>query len=143
MDRRTVLVTGGALAAGSVLAACGSGGASQGSAAGSGDAGAVTSTAPPPQGAVASVSAVPVGGGYVNTEVAVVVTQPEAGTYNAFTAVCPHQGCLVSKVVDNEIICPCHNSRFSAADGAVISGPAQEGLAAAKVAVEGDAITLA
>lgn len=138
MERRTVLAMGGAVAAGTVLAACGSQDASgvQGSA-------AAVSTAPPPEGAVAAVSAVPVGGGYVNTDVAVVVTQPEAGTFNAFTAVCPHQGCLVSQVVDNEIICPCHNSRFSATDGAVISGPAQEGLAAAKVAVEGDAITLA
>ena len=138
MERRTVLAMGGAVAAGTVLAACGSQDASgvQASA-------AAVSTAPPPEGAVAAVSAVPVGGGYVNTDVAVVVTQPEAGTYNAFTAVCPHQGCLVSRVVDNEIICPCHNSRFSATDGAVISGPAQEGLAAAKVAVEGDAITLA
>ena len=138
MERRTVLAMGGAVAAGTVLAACGSQDASgvQASA-------AAVSTAPPPEGAVAAVSAVPVGGGYVNTDVAVVVTQPEAGTFNAFTAVCPHQGCLVSQVVDNEIICPCHNSRFSAIDGAVISGPAQEGLAAAKVAVEGDAITLA
>ena len=138
MERRTVLAMGGAVAAGTVLAACGSQDASgvQASA-------AAVSTAPPPEGAVAAVSAVPVGGGYVNTDVAVVVTQPEAGTFNAFTAVCPHQGCLVSQVVDNEIICPCHNSRFSATDGAVISGPAQEGLAAAKVAVEGDAITLA
>lgn len=138
MERRTVLAMGGAVAAGTVLAACGSGDAAGGEA-----SAAAVAAAPPPEGAVASVSAVPVGGGYVNTDVAVVVTQPEAGTYNAFTAVCPHQGCLVSRVVDNEIICPCHNSRFSATDGAVISGPAQEGLAAAKVAVEGDAITLA
>lgn len=138
MERRTVLAMGGAVAAGTVLAACGSGDAAGGEA-----SAAAVAAAPPPEGAVAAVSAVPVGGGYVNTDVAVVVTQPEAGTYNAFTAVCPHQGCLVSRVVDNEIICPCHNSRFSATDGAVISGPAQEGLAAAKVAVEGDAITLA
>ena len=138
MERRAVLIIGGAVAAGSVVAACGSS-----SEAGGEPSAAAVSTAPPPAGAVAAVSAVPVGGGYVNTEVAVVVTQPEAGSYNAFTAVCPHQGCLVSQVVDNEIICPCHNSRFSAVDGAVISGPAQEGLASARVAVQGDEITLA
>ena len=32
-------------------------------------------------------------------DVAVVVTQPEAGTYKAFSAICTHQGCLVGSVV--------------------------------------------
>ena len=50
---------------------------------------------------------------------------------------------LVSEVVDNEIICPCHDSRFSAVDGAVLQGPATEGLAAASVVVQGDSIVLA
>ena len=125
MDRRTVLVAGGVLAAGSLATACG------GSAAGGSEK------------QLADVSEVPVGGGFINSEVAVVVTQPDAVEFRAFTAVCPHQGCLVNRVEANEIICPCHNSRFSAVDGAVISGPAPEGLAPAKVAVEGDAITLA
>ena len=137
MERRTVLIMGTAVAAGSVVAACGSRDTA------GGDPAAAASAAPPPAGAVAAISAVPVGGGYVNTDIAVVVTQPDAGSYRAFTAVCPHQGCLVSRVVDNEIICPCHNSRFSAVDGAVVSGPAQEGLAAARVAIDGDAIILA
>ena len=149
MKRRTVLAAGGVVVAGGVLAACGMGDGEAGEGAEQeagevegGEAGAAAPAAPP-AGAVALVADVPVGGGYVNPDVAVVVTQPDAGTFNAFTAVCPHQGCLVSKVVENEIICPCHNSRFSAVDGAVISGPALEGLAAAKVAVQGDTITFA
>jgi nitrite reductase/ring-hydroxylating ferredoxin subunit len=48
----------------------------------------------------------------------------------------------VSQVVDNEIICPCHGSRFSAVDGSVTSGPATTGLTAAGVAVEGGGVVL-
>ena len=128
MERRTVLAAGGAIAVGTVVAACGSG--EQASQAGE-------ST---PSFEVATTGQVPVEGGYVNADAAIVVTQPQAGAYKAFTAVCPHQGCLVSEVVANEIVCPCHGSRFSAVDGAVLMGPATEGLAAAPVAVAGDRI---
>ena len=142
VERRTVLQVSGVIAVGGVLAACGGG-------SGSGESGASTGTAsgsanPSGDGAaIALVGDVPVGGGVVNDEVAIVVTQPTDGSCKAFTAVCPHQGCLVSEVVDNEIICPCHDSRFSALDGAVLQGPATEGLAAASVVVQGDSVVLA
>ena len=142
VERRTVLQVSGVLAVGGVLAACGGGAGSEPSSA----AVAVTSDAAGPTSegaAIALVGDVPVGGGVVNDEVAIVVTQPSDGSIKAFTAVCPHQGCLVSEVVDNEIICPCHDSRFSAVDGAVLQGPATEGLAAASVVVQGDSIVLA
>ena len=142
VERRTVLQVSGVLAVGGVLAACGGGAGSEPS----GAAVAVASDAAGPSGegaAIALVGDVPVGGGVVNDEVAIVVTQPSDGSIKAFTAVCPHQGCLVSEVVDNEIICPCHDSRFSAVDGAVLQGPATEGLAAASVVVQGDSIVLA
>ena len=141
VERRTVLQVSGVLAVGGVLAACGGG-------AGSEPAGAAAGAASEAAGAsgegaaIALVGDVPVGGGVVNDEVAIVVTQPSDGSIKAFTAVCPHQGCLVSEVVDNEIICPCHDSRFSAVDGAVLQGPATEGLAAASVVVQGDSIVL-
>ena len=142
VERRTVLQVSGVLAVGGVLAACGGGAGSEPSGAAAG----VASDAVGSSGegaAIASVGDVPVGGGVVNDEVAIVVTQPSDGSIKAFTAVCPHQGCLVSEVVDNEIICPCHDSRFSAVDGAVLQGPATEGLAAASVVVQGDSIVLA
>ena len=138
VERRTVLQVSGAIAVGGVLAACG-----EGSDTGAAEASAVTGPAPDGQGAViASLGDVPVGGGFVNEEVAVVVTQPNEGSIKAFTAVCPHQGCLVSEVVENEIICPCHGSRFSAVDGAVLEGPATEGLTSAIVTVQGDSVVL-
>ncbi len=126
------------MAAAGALAACGGGGSSAASSAAPETAGST-----PPKGTLALTSQVPVEGGYVNQDVAVVVTQPSEGQYAAFTAVCPHQGCLVSEVQSNEIACPCHGSLFSAVDGSVIQGPAVQGLAAAKVAVQGDRIVLA
>jgi Rieske Fe-S protein len=142
VERRTVLQVSGVLAVGGVLAACG---ANAGSEAAGSSAGAASGAGGPSGDgtAIAMVGEVPVGGGVVNDEVAIVVTQPADGSIKAFTAVCPHQGCLVSEVVDNEIICPCHDSRFSALDGAVLQGPATEGLAAASVVVQGDSIVLA
>jgi len=72
---------------------------------------------------------VPVSGGKVYENEQVVVTEPNQGEFKAFSAVCPHQGCLVSSVADNVIACPCHGSLFNATTGAVEQGPAVRGLA--------------
>lgn len=79
------------------------------------------------------MSDIPVGGGQVFDGPKIVVTQPAEGDIQAFTAVCPHQGCLVSEVVNNEILCPCHGSLFAATNGDVVRGPAVQGLAGASV----------
>lgn len=47
---------------------------------------------------VGSASDVAVGGGVVFDVAKVVVTQPTAFDYQAFTAVCTHQGCIVKEV---------------------------------------------
>jgi Rieske Fe-S protein len=47
---------------------------------------------------LAAKTDIPVGGGTVFKNEKVVVTQPEAGTFEAFTAVCTHQGCIVKDV---------------------------------------------
>jgi Rieske Fe-S protein len=70
------------------------------------------------------------------------VTQPSAGTFKAFNAVCTHQGCTVASVANGTITCPCHNSQFSAADGSVQSGPAPSPLASIAVTVTGTQITV-
>jgi Rieske Fe-S protein len=82
-------------------------------------------------------SSVPVGGGYIDKSNLVVVTQPQAGVFKAFTAVCTHQGCTVANVTNNQIICPCHGSVFSAKDGSVVNGPASSGLAPMTAKVNG------
>jgi Rieske Fe-S protein len=60
----------------------------------------------------------------------------------AFTAVCTHQGCLVASIADGMIVCPCHGSKFSIADGSVTGGPAPAPLAPQSITVSGDTITL-
>jgi nitrite reductase/ring-hydroxylating ferredoxin subunit len=85
---------------------------------------------------------IPVGGGKVYDDQKVVVTQPAAGQFKAFTAVCTHQGCTVGMVSDNVILCPCHGSQFSATDGSVTRGPAATPLASKTVSVSGDTITV-
>ncbi len=130
LDRRTVLrgagAVGVAVAVVPVLAACGSG--SEGSAGSGGDSGAATSV-------TVATASVPVGGGAIQDKV--VVTQPVEGDFKAFSAICPHQGCSVDAVKDDVISCPCHGSKFSALDGAKISGPATTGLSAMVATVSG------
>jgi Rieske Fe-S protein len=80
---------------------------------------------------------VPVDGGVVLEEASVVVVRDADGVH-AFSAVCTHQGCLVSSVADGAISCPCHGSVFDAATGEVTEGPATAPLAAVEVTVQGD-----
>jgi Rieske Fe-S protein len=86
------------------------------------------------------VSDIPVGGGRIISDQQVVVTQPAAGTFACFGAVCTHQGCLVTDVSAGTINCACHGSRFNIADGSVAGGPAPRPLPPVGISVEGDTI---
>jgi Rieske Fe-S protein len=94
-------------------------------------------------GALAATADIPVGGGTVFKDQKVVVTQPTAGDFKAFSASCTHQGCAVSGVADGVIDCPCHGSKFKIEDGSVTAGPATKPLPEVQIKVEGDQITLA
>jgi Rieske Fe-S protein len=87
-------------------------------------------------------SDIEVGGGEVFPDQQVVVTQPEAGQFKCFTAVCSHQGCIVANVSDGTINCDCHGSQYSIEDGSVVTGPATFPLAEEQIAVSGDSISL-
>jgi len=130
-DRRRVLLTSAVAVAGvAVTAACGS---SSGSSSGGGSPAAPISV---------KTADVPVGGGVVLADPKVVVTQPTAGTFKAFSAVCTHQGCVVASVSSGTITCPCHGSTFSATDGSVQGGPAPAALKTLAVAVNGADLTV-
>ncbi|MEV6400511.1 Rieske (2Fe-2S) protein [Streptomyces sp. NPDC051907] len=90
---------------------------------------------------LAKVGEIPEGGGKVIGDV--VVTQPTAGEFKAFSSKCTHQGCAVKGIADGIINCPCHQSKFSAVDGSVKAGPATRPLPPTSITVDGDSIKLA
>jgi Rieske Fe-S protein len=91
---------------------------------------------------LATTDAIPVGGGMILQDKEIVITQPTAGEFKAFSAVCTHQGCIVDAIAGGTINCPCHGSKFKL-DGSVSQGPATEPLSAREVKVSGDQISLA
>ncbi|MGV9291953.1 Rieske (2Fe-2S) protein [Streptomyces sp. NPDC003719] len=135
--RRTVVAAAGAAGLAVALTACGGSdddaSDASGTAAGGENAGA----------AVAATADIPEGGGKVLADRKIVVTQPTAGEFKAFSATCTHQGCAVKDVADGVIHCPCHNSTFSITDGSVRGGPATKPLPAVPITVSGDSIELA
>ncbi|MPZ63744.1 MAG: Rieske 2Fe-2S domain-containing protein [Propionibacteriales bacterium] len=142
LERRTVLrgiaLTG---AGASLLIGCDSGGSTT-----SGQP--EDSATEPPEGdtsggggeAVATTGEIPEGGGAVFADAEVVVTQPQAGEFMAFSAICTHQGCTVTDVADGTINCACHGSKFNIEDGSVANGPATDPLPEMSVTVDGDQV---
>ena len=123
---------------GSTPAAGGTATSAGGSASATGESAATGSALP--AGALAATSQVPDGGGKIIDGKNIVITQPRSGSFRAFTAICTHEGCIVSSVSNGTINCPCHGSKFSIKDGSVVHGPAPSPLAAIAIKVEGTSI---
>ncbi|GGO27205.1 Rieske (2Fe-2S) protein [Micromonospora parathelypteridis] len=130
LSRRGLLTGVGALGAAGLLSACGAG-----------DSPTDSQAAAAPGTVLARAGDVPVGGGTVTA--GVLVVQPEAGTFRAYDATCPHQGVRVGAPRDGVVTCPAHNSTFSPSDGARLGGPATKGLTEIPVRLDGDNITRA
>ncbi|MBD0742487.1 Rieske (2Fe-2S) protein [Streptomyces sp. CBMA152] len=148
--RRTVVAAAGVAGLAAALTACGSSDKSSDAAppSGNGGTGGTGGTAGGDAGSagggvLAKTADIPQGGGKVFPDQGVVVTQPTAGTFKAFSATCTHQGCTVKDVVGGTINCPCHGSKYDPATGSVKAGPAPRPLPAKKITVEGGAIKLA
>jgi Rieske Fe-S protein len=109
-------------------------------AAGASSAGAASSAGTSAPAVLASTADIPVGGGKVLTDKKIVITQPQAGSFHAFTAICTHQGCIVNSVSGGTIGCPCHGSKYSSVNGSVVNGPATLPLAAVSIKVQGTSL---
>jgi nitrite reductase/ring-hydroxylating ferredoxin subunit len=70
----------------------------------------------------------------------ILITQPRAGEFRGFSAVCTHAGYVMDNVANSEIKCDNHGALYSADDGSVISGPAPRALGKVEVTVDGDDI---
>jgi Rieske Fe-S protein len=171
MDRRTVLraagVSGAGVAGAAALAACGgsttpttnvpstttssstsSSGSSTSSTSSTDSSTSASATgsasAAAPSGTPVKTADVPVGGGVINASGLFVVTQPSAGQFKAFSAVCTHQGCTVNKVASGMIDCPCHMSQFDISTGTpTSSSQAKSPLPAKTATVSGDSVYIA
>ncbi len=70
----------------------------------------------------------------------VALTYSERASVKAFSAICTHLGCVVQWENGGFIQCPCHDGRFNAQTGAVISGPPPAPLSPRVVTIDGDDI---
>jgi Rieske Fe-S protein len=141
---RRAALAGAGLAGAALLAACSSSSSSTtGAMAGSTSSGTAAAGGSAAGGqTLGSASEIPVGGGKVFTSAKVVVTQPTAGAYKGFSAICTHQQCIVDQVANGTIDCPCHGSQYSIKDGSVVAGPAPSPLPSANVTVVDGKVTL-
>lgn len=47
-----------------------------------------------------------------------------AASLKVFSNKCTHAGCRINMEIDGELVCPCHGSKYDAAAGNVLQGPA-------------------
>ena len=89
-----------------------------------------TAAPSPSAGQLVESSKVPVGGGIkVESSAGVLmIVQPTRGNFAAYSAICTHAGCEVSRATAAAIICTCHDSEFSTQTGARLAGPASRPL---------------
>jgi nitrite reductase/ring-hydroxylating ferredoxin subunit len=104
------------------------------------------SQSPPPTSSgpieVCKVGDVAVGSGkrFEVEGIPILITQPRAGEFRAFSAICTHAGFVIGRVANSEIICDNHGAVFNADDGSVIKGPAARALGKITVEVSGDSV---
>ncbi len=139
VTRRSALLGLGSCAAAGFVAACGS---DEQNSAGTADTSSTQNSATQEGVELGPASEVPVGGAKIFKKAKVVVTQPKAGEFLAFSAICTHNQLPVTDIQPEGIQCRRHGSLFDLTDGSVKNGPAQTPLAATKVTVTAGTLVL-
>ena len=116
-NRRMFLLGTATTFAGAFLAACG--------------------TAPT---AEVAATEVPVGSAVIIDDV--IIAQPTAGTFVAYSTTCPHQNNPITEVEGDTVRCTNHDSVFNIADGSVVSGPSRDPLYPAKLEQSGGTLSV-
>jgi Rieske Fe-S protein len=150
LTRRRALGAAAIAGVGAAVAAC-SPDAEPGTAAGVAQASGAPQAEPkrqaeqlePAVGLLGKTADIPLNGGVFLGGQDLLVVQPETGVFKAYHAKCTHRGCALKSVTDGAIVCPCHDARFSLADGSVEKGPAKTGLSEVPLKVDGETISLA
>ncbi|MDQ6659148.1 MAG: Rieske (2Fe-2S) protein [Actinomycetota bacterium] len=143
VTRRTLLAAGGGVAVAAVAAACASdpapAGPASAAAGGTGASPAPAASGSPTSGGaaggsgpIAKVTDVPDGGSLIAAGVLLARTGQKVVGHSP---ICTHQGCTVA-ASGPQAHCPCHGSKYNAATGAVLHGPAAHPLAAIAVTVK-------
>jgi len=134
LPSRRALLAGAGVTCAAMLAGCSTHDANNGGVTPATSGTAIAATA------LAATSQIPDGGGKIIDAERIVITQPQSGSFKAFSAICTHEGCFVNSVSNGTINCPCHGSKFSITDGSVVHGPATRPLPPIAINVEGTSI---
>jgi Rieske Fe-S protein len=70
------------------------------------------------------------------------ITWRNEGELKIYSSSCTHLGCRINKIDGEELVCPCHGSRFEISTGLVSNGPASSPLEEVEYELEGDKLIL-
>lgn len=109
-----------------------------------GPASTVQQTTSVPEPSTVPVSEVPVG---TATQIKVgednvIIAQPTAGEFVAYSARCTHQGGIVQVVQDLHLRCPLHGAEYDATDGSNTLAPAPRPLDVLPISESGGQLTI-
>jgi Rieske Fe-S protein len=71
----------------------------------------------------------------------IVVSRVAEDRFVAVSALCPHEGCTVTRISEQTLICPCHGSAFTQ-EGGLVQGPASQGLVGKQTSFANGVLTI-
>ena len=67
----------------------------------------------------------------------IIITQPSAGVFKAFSGTCTHKGARLSTMRGTNVVCNSHGATFDSTTGRVTGGPASRALTTYTTSVSG------